>query len=266
MSAVSHSADSPSHVQIPVSARLSRPLLHGGSGAGGEATPASGAHASAVGSSGPIGRRRLYDQNLSDFTARFRKNKKHLEDYERECHQLRAEAAKQQAVVDEAEGALARLEDRSVNELVPRYEDAKSTYEAQTQQKQSLAAQLTELRKLKAQLTKERKGLQSDFERRHSERLKTAEARDRLEAQLQQLNQQLAQLSNDRRRMERELEAVQNNLRAHTDLADEVHSEIEHVCDGIKFSNDLTSASTRAEVSLLPSEAGGHGFHGIPGP
>jgi len=261
MSAMSHSVDSPTQVQIPFSARISR--TSGGQAAC-EATPAS-FQASAISSSGPIGRRRLYDQNLSDFTARFRKNKKHLDDFERECHQLRSEVAKQQQVVDEAADTLQRLEDRSVNEVAARYEDAKSNFEAQTQQKQSLAAQLTELRKLKAQLSKERKGLQSDFDRRHTERLRTVEARDKLEAQLEQLNQQLTQLSNDRRRMERELETVQNNLRAHTDLADEVHSEIEHVCDGIKDSIDLTSASTRAEVSLIPAESGGRGF-GIPGP
>merc|ERR1712228_23014 len=120
-----------------------------------------------------------------------------------------------------------------------------------TQQKQTLAMQLTEFRKLKVQLTKERKHLQSDFERKQAERLSTVEARDKIEAQIHQLTQHLAQLSGERRRMERELDTVQNNLRAHTDLADEVHSEIEHVCDGIKDSIDITSASMRAEVSSI---------------
>merc|ERR1712029_552524 len=111
---------------------------------------------------------------------------------------------------------LQRLEDRSATEVMVRYNEAKSNYDVNVQQKQTLAMQLTEFRKLKVQLTKERKSLQSDFERKHAERLSTAEARDKIEAQIDQLTQHLAQLSSERRRMERELDTVQNNLRAHT--------------------------------------------------
>lgn len=207
-------------------------------------------------------RRRLYDQNLSDWSARVRKNKQNLDCLARDCEQLRAEAAKNQQEVDERVEALRQLEDRYANEVLVKFNDAKGNFDAATQQKQTLAVQLSEYRKLKAQLTKDRKLLQNDFERKHAEQHRTAEVRDKLEAQIEQLAQHLAQLSSERRRMERELDTVQNNLRAHTDLADEVHSEIEHVCDGIKDSIDLTSASTRAEVSITPPEGSGSGSIG----
>lgn len=241
---------------MPVSARLSHP-----SPAVGEAVPASppperndGASASTAsvtgptGSGQPAGRRRLYDQNLSDWSARVRKTKKDLDGLDRDCNQLRAEVAKAQQEADEREDKLRQLEDRHLNEVIVKFNDARDSFDVMTQQKQSLAIQLSDFRKLKAHLTKERKLLQGDFDRKHAERNRTAEARDKLEAQIEQLMQHLAQLCSERRRMERDLDTVQNNLRAHTDLADEVHTEIEHVCDGIKDSIDLTSVSTRASV------------------
>lgn len=202
-----------------------------------------------MGSTGPVARRRLYDQNLSDWSARVRKNKHNLDNLDRECNQLRAEVAKQQQEVDDRSESFRQLEDRHANEVMVRYNDAKGNFDVMTQQKQTLAMQLSEFRKLKTQLTKDRKSLTNDFERKQAERLKTAEARDKLEAQIDQFTQHLAQLSTERRRMERELDTVQNNLRAHTDLADEVHSEIEHVCDGVRDSIGLTSASMRGEVA-----------------
>lgn len=209
-----------------------------------------------------MARRRLYDQNLSDWSARVRKNKQNLDNLDRECNQLRIEVAKHQQDVDERAEALRQLEDRHANEVMVKFNDAKGNFDVMSQQKQTLAMQLSEFRKLKVQLTKDRKLLQGDFERKHAEQHRTAEARDKLEGQIEQLTQHLAQLSSERRRMERELDTVQNNLRAHTDLADEVHSEIEHVCDGIKDSIDLTSASTRAEVSITPPEGSGSGSIG----
>jgi len=260
---VSHFVDSPSGSQFPTSARLSNP-----SHAVGDPVPASppperaeGASASTVavavgGSSvpsgtGPVARRRLYDQNLSDWSARVHKNKKNLDNLERDCHQLRSEVAKQQAEVDERSESLRHLEDRHANEVMVRYNEAKGNFDVMTQQKQTLAMQMTEFRKLKTQLTKDRRSLSNDLERKQAERLKTAEARDKLEAQIDQFTQHLAQLSNERRRMERELDTVQNNLRAHTDLADEVHSEIAHVCDGVR---DSISLSTASVTSIMRGE------------
>lgn len=253
----SHFPDSPTGSAIQVSARLSHP-----SPAVGDAVPVSpppervdGASASTApvscpaGGTGPVARRRLYDQNLSDWSARVRKNKQNLDVLERDCNQLRAEVAKAQQETDDREDKLRQLEDRHVNEVMVKFNDAKGNFDVMTQQKQTLATQLSDYRKLKSHLTKERRVLQSDFERKHAERNRTAEARDKLEAQIEQLMQHLAQLSSERRRMERDLDTVQNNLRAHTDLADEVHTEIEHVRDGIKDSVDLTAASRAPECA-----------------
>lgn len=197
----------------------------------------------------------MYDQNLSDWSARVRKNKANIDNIERDCFQLRVETAKNQQEVDERAEALRQLEDRYTNDVFVKFADAKNNFDAMTQQKQTLGMQMTEYRKLKTQLTKDRKLLQGDSERKQLELSRTAEARDKMEAQIEQLVQHLAQLTSERRRNERELDTVQNNLRTHTDLADEVHAEIEHMCDGVKDSIDLTSASTR--VSMTP--AGGCG-------
>lgn len=212
-----------------------------------------GASTSVAGAGGGVGsshavRRRLYDQNLSDWSARVRKTKQNLDNLTRDCEQLRVDVAKQQQEVDERAETFRQLEERHTNEVLIKYNETKASFEAASQQKTALALQLSEYRKLKSQLSKERKLLQADFERKHAEQLRTAEVRDQLQGQIDQQQQQLAQLTGERRRMERELDTVQNNLRAQTDLADEVHSEIEHVVDGIKDSIDLTSASTRAEA------------------
>mmetsp|Transcript_137689 Transcript_137689/g.343669 ORF Transcript_137689/g.343669 Transcript_137689/m.343669 type:complete len:274 (+) Transcript_137689:156-977(+) len=241
----------------PYSARLSRP----GSGFGGEPAEALEQHglvgsASTAGGSGPVLRRKLYDQNLSDWSARYRKNRQNLDNLSRDCDQLRSEVAKHQQEVDERVENHRQLEERYANEVLVRYNEARSNLEMMTQQKNMLAVQLSENRKHKAQLSKERKLLQADFERKHAELLKTAESRDRLDAQLQQVTQQLALLSDDRRRMERELDVVQTNLRANTELADEVHNEIEHVFDGIKDVMDVgtQSIAPRTEGSVSSRE------------
>lgn len=205
--------------------------------------------------SGPLLRRRLYDQNLSDWSARHRKNRQHLDHLAKDCELLKVEIAKQQQEVDDRAESLKQLDERYADEVLVKFNEAKANLEMMTQQKNMLAVQLSENRKHKAQLAKERKLLMADFERKHSELLKTAESRDKLESQLQQLSQHLAQLSGERRRMERELDAVQNNLRANTELADEVHHEIEHVCDGIKDSMDVhVMSGGRIEGSVTSRE------------
>lgn len=197
---------------------------------------------------GPAVRRRLYDQNLSDWSARVRKTKQNLEGISKDCEQLRCEVSKHQQEVDERAETFRQLEDRHMGEVLVKLGDVKANFDAATQLKNTLAFQLSDGRKLKAQLSKDRKSLQSDFERKHAEQLRAAEVRDQLEVQIEQLQHQLQQLTGERRRMEKELDMVQNNLRTQTDLADEVHSAIGHVVDGIKDSIELTSASTRAEA------------------
>lgn len=213
---------------------------------------------SSMGSIAPLGngvvcRRKLYDQNLSDWSAKYRKERKNLDALAKDCELLRAEVAKHQQEVDERADAFSKLEERSVNEVMVKYNETKANFEAAAQQKSMLQVQLSENRKAKTQLTRERKLLTADFERKHNELLRTAEVRDQLDAQLGQLTAQLAQLSGDRRRMERELDLVQNNLRANTELADEVHMGIEGVFDGMK---EMTHLQVRSENSI---NLGGYG-------
>lgn len=186
-----------------------------------------------------VSRKKLYDQNLSDWSARFRKNKIHLDNLGKECDVLRGEVKLHQGEVDARADQLRNLDNKFDVEVNARYQDSKSNFEVAMQQKGMLQVQLSENRKAKASFTREKKMLTSDYERKHAELMRTIEVRDKLEAQLSQLTQQLSQLTGDRRRMERELDEVQSTLRSNTDLADEVNSEIAHVRDGIKDSVEL---------------------------
>lgn len=196
-------------------------------------------------------RKKLYGQNLADWTARYRKNKQNLDSLAKDCDALRAEVSKSQQEVDERADGLRQLEERFANDILARHNDTKSQYALATQQKEALQAQLSENRKQKAQLQREKKTLSADYERKLAELIGMAEARDRFEMQFSQLQQQLQQMGQDRKKMERELDLVQHNLRANTELADEVHSEIEHVFDGIKDSMGMHMIpATRSDGSI----------------
>jgi len=191
---------------------------------------------------GGILRKKLYDQNLSDWSARYKKNKQNLDTLVKDCELLRGDVGKAQREVDERAEGYKQLEDNYEQVIFAKFQDTKAAYEAAMLLKQNLAAQLSENRKAKGQLTREKKMLTNDYERKHAELMRMAEVHDKLDGQLGHLTQQLGQLTSDRRRMERELDEVQHNLRANTELADEVTSEISHVQDGIKDSMDLHMA------------------------
>merc|ERR1719253_2011165 len=147
----------------------------------------------------------------------------------KDCESLRSDVSKTQREVDERADGYKQLEDQYENVILTKFNDVKAAYEAAVQQKQMLQVQLSENRKHKGQLTREKKMITNDYERKHAELTRMAEVHDKLDGQLQHLTQQHGQLASDRRRMERELDEVQHNLRANTELADEVTSEISHV-------------------------------------
>eukprot|EP00929_Paragymnodinium_shiwhaense_P115042 TRINITY_DN83635_c0_g1_i1.p1 TRINITY_DN83635_c0_g1~~TRINITY_DN83635_c0_g1_i1.p1 ORF type:complete len:256 (-),score=65.02 TRINITY_DN83635_c0_g1_i1:138-905(-) len=188
---------------------------------------------------GGILRKKLYDQNLSDWSARYRKNKQALDTLARDCEQLRNEVARQQQEVDERELAYQSLEDRNVNEVQVKFQETKAAYEMAMQQKGMLSVQISENRKHKQFLLREKKMLTADFERKHAELMRMTEVHDKLGGQLDYFTHQLGQLNRDRHRLERELDEVNHNLKAHSELADEVNNEIAHVQDGIKDSMEL---------------------------
>lgn len=201
--------------------------------------------------SGGILRKKLYDQNLSDWSARYRKNKQNLDALVKDCDMLRQDVGKTQRDVDERAEGYKQLEDNYENVILAKFQETKAAYEAAQQQKGMLQVQISENRKNKSHLTRERKMLTNDYERKHAELMRMAEVHDKFDGQLGHLTQQLGQLTSDRRRMERELQEVQHNLRANTDLADEVNCEISHVQDGIKDSMDLHMApAERLNASL----------------
>jgi len=203
--------------------------------------------------SGGILRKKLYDQNLSDWSARYRKNKTNLDALAKDCDLLRVEVGKAQREVDDRAEGYKQLEDQYENVVLAKYQETKAAYEASMQQKSMLQVQISENRKNKSHLTRERKMLTNDYERKHAELMRMAEVHDKLDGQLAHLTQQLAQLTSDRRRMERELDEVQHNLRANTELADEVNCEISHVQDGIKDSMDLHMAPAERSNDSLRS-------------
>jgi len=204
--------------------------------------------------SGGILRKKLYDQNLSDWSARYRKNKTNLDALAKDCDLLRVEVGKAQREVDDRAEGYKQLEDQYENVVLAKYQETKAAYEASMQQKSMLQVQISENRKNKSHLTRERKMLTNDYERKHAELMRMAEVHDKLDGQLAHLTQQLGGLTSDRRRMERELDEVQHNLVANTGLANEVNCEISHVQDGIKDSMDLHMApNERLNASLGPN-------------
>jgi len=200
--------------------------------------------------SGPVLRKKLFDQNVADWASRYRKNKQTLDNMTRDCELLKAEVAKQQVEVDEKAEKYQVMEDH-FNEQMVKFGETKAALEAAHQQKLQLNAELSENRKVKVQLSKEKKILTADYERKHAELARGAETRDRLEGQLGMFTQQYTQASGERQRLERELDLVQHNLRQHTELADEAHHEMERCCYGIKDSVDNHMApSMRLEQSV----------------
>mmetsp|Transcript_73009 Transcript_73009/g.144718 ORF Transcript_73009/g.144718 Transcript_73009/m.144718 type:complete len:306 (-) Transcript_73009:111-1028(-) len=193
---------------------------------------------------GGVLRKKLYDQNVADWSARYKKNKQTLENLKQDCEVLRSDVAKQQQEVDERAETFRQLDDRYSNEVVGRAADAKESYESAVHLRGQLQVQLSEYRKTKTHLVREKKFLTADYERKHSELMRTAEARDKLDTQLAQLAAQLGQVSAERRRMERELDFVQHSLRANTELADEVNNEIEHVFRSVKDAGSVQKLRT----------------------
>lgn len=205
--------------------------------------------------SGGILRKKLYDQNLSDWSARYKKNKQNLDALVKECDLMRNDVNKVQREVDEKAEGYQQLEDNYENVVLAKFQETKAQFEAAKQQKEMLAVQISENRGQKIKLTRERKMLTNDYERKHAELMRMAEVHDKLDGQLSHLTQQLAGLTSERRRMERELDEVQHNLRANTELADEVNCEISHVQDGIKDSMDLHMAPAErlnASIGSIP--------------
>ncbi|CAE7721557.1 sti1 [Symbiodinium microadriaticum] len=144
-------------------------------------------------SGGPVLRKKLFDQNVSDWASRYRKHKQSLDQLTRDCELLRTDVAKHQTEVDERAQKTAELEDKFHGQTMLKFTDIKAAVEAAGQRKQQLGLEVGEARKLKAQLTKECKLLKADYERKHSELARGAEMRDRLEQQLVMYTQQLNQ-------------------------------------------------------------------------
>merc|ERR1719254_435119 len=122
--------------------------------------------------SGGILRKKLYDQNLSDWSARYRKNKQNLDALNKDCDNLRIEVSRTQREVDDKENEYKRLEEQYENQVLSKYQDMKAAYEAAMQQKGILQVQISENRKIKSQFAREKKMLTNDLERKQAELLR----------------------------------------------------------------------------------------------
>jgi len=60
---------------------------------------------------GGVLRKKLYDQNVADWSARYKKNKQTLENLKQDCEVLRSDVAKQQQEVDERAETFRQLDD-----------------------------------------------------------------------------------------------------------------------------------------------------------
>lgn len=211
-------------------------------------------------------RKKLYDQNLSDWSARYRKNKANLDQTAKDCEALRRDVAKQQQEVDDLTESCRQLEDRSNNEILVKLKQVKGDYEYAMQQKGVLTVQVSENRKTKQQLLREKKSLAADTERKTTELVRMTEVHDKLSSQLAQATHQLHNLQDDRRRFERELDEVQHMLRANTEMADEVGAHISEVQGGISYSmENHMDAATRLRDSQLDSTSSvGNSEAGMP--
>lgn len=226
----------------------------GGSGAGLAASPSEDPQQFA----GGILRKKLYDQNLSDWSARYRKNKQNLDALIKDCDILRQDVGKAQREADERADGFKNLEDHFENVTFQKYQDTKAAYEAALTQKASLQAQISDHRKHKTALAREKKTLRNDYERKHAECMRMREVQDKLDLQLRTLTQQLGGLTSDRRHMERELDEVQHNLKRNTDLADEESSDLADMQGGIRNSMDLCmTPAERVNTSIgsIPSQS-----------
>lgn len=206
---------------------------------------------------GGILRKKLYDQNLSDWSARYRKNKQNLDALIKDCEFLRQDVGKTQREADERADGFKNLEDHFEHVIFQKYQDTKAAYEAAQTHKLSLQAQISDHRKHKSGLLRDKKMLKNDYERKHAELMRTGEVHDKLDGQLRTLTQQLGQLASDRRRMERELDEVQHNLRRNTELADEETSDLAHMQGGIRDSMDLCMTPAErlnASTGSIPSQ------------
>jgi len=136
-------------------------------------------------------RKKLYDQNLSDWSARYKKNKQNLDALAKDCDILRQDVGKTQRDVEERADGYKQLEAQFENVVMVKYQETKAAYEAAVQQKQNLTLNISELKKNKNQLTREKKTLTNDHERKHVEMMRMAEVHDKLDGQQSHLAQQL---------------------------------------------------------------------------
>jgi chromosome segregation ATPase len=192
--------------------------------------------------SGGVLRKKLYDKNLADWSAKYRKNKQILDALCKDCDSLRVEVSRTQRAVDERILEHKRLDDQLQASIFMKFRDVETAYKNAKEERERLQMQLSQNRADKGKLTKDKKILKNDHERKQAEYMRMVEVHDKLENQQSAAMAQLQQLTLDRRRMERDLEEVNHDLRAKTDEADEVTSQIYHVQDGIKDSMDLHMA------------------------
>eukprot|EP00397_Hematodinium_sp_SG-2012_P051329 GEMP01060081.1.p1 GENE.GEMP01060081.1~~GEMP01060081.1.p1 ORF type:complete len:251 (+),score=51.81 GEMP01060081.1:87-755(+) len=181
----------------------------------------------------------VFDRSLSEWTARYRKNKTCLDAMCFQIYQIRQDLGKTQEDVDRREGDLQQLHDKMQNDVTIRAENAQKALQTAKSQQAHLNAQLSEQRKTKTKLAKDLSCLRGDYDRKYAELNRTVEQRIKLDSQLDQLTRTLGSISNDRKRMQHELGSITQHLAENTGTLQDISNEVTSVRAGIRNSVEL---------------------------
>jgi chromosome segregation ATPase len=205
----------------------------------------------AVTKNGPV-----YDRNLTEWSARHRKNEQSLRNMNAECARLKQDVAREQQAVDTDEEALLELERKLQQVYYVRAEESKSLLAAKLEQKTMLQNQLSESRKLRRQLQKQKDQLTADFDRKYTELHRLAEQKQRLELQLAHLSKHLHKVSSERKGMEKELGNVESDIQNASEVVDEIRSGMQSLRSGVREGMEFQEAHSVTQIDRLDVEQG----------
>lgn len=180
----------------------------------------------------------VFDKSLSEWTARYRKNKKCLDSVCFQCDHLRLEVTKAQDEVDKREEEIRHIDDKLHNEVYVRASNAKKSFEQAKAEQLHLNNKITEQRRIKQKLSKDLNSLRGDYDRKYAELNRTVEQHTKLEGQLDSLTKRLGAISNERRKMEQELGVINQCLLEGSGVLQDISTEVSNVRAGIRNSVD----------------------------
>jgi len=175
----------------------------------------------------------VYDRDLTEWRAKYKKNKQFLGDVSAQCETLRQEVAKAQTELATAEAEYANMDNEMTTKLAVRLTEAQQQFRDLKLGKGNVEQQLSEGRKLNRALKKKRDAMASDYDKRYMDLNKLLEQRGRMENQLNSLNAQLQRINGEKRGLEKELQDVEADLQNNTDRVENLRASMRSVRDGV---------------------------------